>query len=420
MKIKISSNLKRLVGLLGKEVYLVGGCVRNSLLNLPIYDIDIASPLSIEQIFERLDGSIYNVKIRSAKMGTVEIFVGEEVYQHTTFRADSYNLLGTHTPTATSFVLRIEQDATRRDFTANCIYYNIASGKVYDKYNGIADINARTLRCIEDADKVFREDGLRLLRLVRFATELKFNVAQDTLENAKKHARNLYQISGERKRQELEQILNANSKYYADASPIYGIKLLFDLNLIQKIFKIEKHKWNFEDYDFTPLNNSLPQNLQLACFILCIFEALNKRQKFDFDKFISVVSNKTALNFSNKETLHISKLVKAFSFRGEVTNARKYIIKNISVFEDLLALLVSFNDIELANTLSAEFEVMQKEKVPLTLKDLKINGNDLVKLGVQNVNIGTTLKKLFNTCVFNPKLNTKPNLLNLAQELIQK
>ena len=73
MTIKVSNNLKNLAKILKTDLYLVGGYVRNSYLNLPNYDIDITSSLSIEQIFERLDGTIYNVKIRSIKMGTVEI-----------------------------------------------------------------------------------------------------------------------------------------------------------------------------------------------------------------------------------------------------------------------------------------------------------------------------------------------------------
>ena len=117
MAIKVSSNLKYLAKILKTELYLVGGYVRNSYLNLPNYDIDIASNLSIEQIFERLDGTIYNAKIRSIKMGTVEIFAPNEVYQHTTFRKDSYNLNGTHEPINSKFVADKSEDATRRDFT---------------------------------------------------------------------------------------------------------------------------------------------------------------------------------------------------------------------------------------------------------------------------------------------------------------
>ncbi len=419
MTIKVSSNLKNLARILKTDLYLVGGYVRNSYLNLPNYDIDIASSLSIEQIFERLDGTIYNVKIRSIKMGTVEIFAPNEVYQHTTFRKDSYNLNGTHEPINSKFVVDKSEDATRRDFTINDIYFNILSGEIYDKYNGIADIKTRTLKTIETPDKVFSEDGLRLLRLVRFATELKFNIDKDTYESAKKYARNLSAISGERKRNEIEQILNASSKYYKDANPLYGIQLLYELHLMPKIFHIDKFKWKFNETDFLPIRNNLPKHLKLSCFLICLFNTINNVQKIDFDKFIQIVSSKNALNLSNKETSHNAKLLKAFYFKDEISNLRKYIIKNQIVIDDLILILSAFNNTKLINAIKEERTKMQKEKVPLCIKDLKINGNDLNQnFEIEHSKIGTVLNKLLNICIFTPNLNNKEDLLKLTAKIL--
>lgn len=417
--IKISNNLKNLAKILKCDLYLVGGYVRNSLLNLPCFDIDIASNLSVEEIFKRLDGSIYNVKIKSIKMGTVEIFAPNEIYQHTTFRKDSYNQLGSHNPILTNFIANIEEDATRRDFTINCIYLNILSGKIYDKYNGIADIEERTLKTIETADKVFSEDGLRLLRLVRFATELKFSIDSKTFESAKRYARNLKVISGERKRSEIDLILNANSKYYSDANPVYGIKLLYELNLMPKIFQVDNFKWRFNENYFIPLNNTLPKQLKIYCFIICLFNAINDIQKIDFDKFMQCVSNKTALNLSKKEIAHASKLLKAFHSKNNITNIRKYIIKNQFVIDDLLLIFNAFNEHTLINAINEERNKMQKEKVPTSIKDLKINGNDLKhNFKLENERIGTILNKLLNICIYSPNHNNKEQLLKLTAKML--
>lgn len=419
MAIKISNNLKILAKILKTDLYIVGGYIRNSLLNLPNYDIDIASNLSIEQIFERLDGTIYNVKIRSVKMGTVEIYAPNEVYQHTTFRKDSYNLNGTHEPTNSKFVADKSEDATRRDFTINCIYFNILSGEIYDKYNGIADIKNSTLKTIETPDKVFSEDGLRLLRLVRFATELNFTIESGTKESAKKYAKNLKAISGERKRNEIELILNANSKYYKNASPLYGIQLLYELHLMPNIFYVEKFKWSFNKNNFTALNNNLPTHLKLSCFLICLFNAINNTQKIDFDKFIQIVSSKNALNLSNKEASYNAKLLKAFHFKSTITNIRKYIIKNQPVIEDLMLMLTAFNENALTEQLKGERAKMQKEKVPLSVKNLKINGNDLKQnFKLEGNKIGTILNKLLNVCIYTPSLNNKADLLNLTAKML--
>lgn len=418
-KVKISNDLKELQRLLNVELFVVGGYVRNSLLNLPNYDIDIASSLQVEEIFNKLNGTRFLVKLRSATMGTVEIFTTNEVYQHTTFRSDVYGDNGKHNPLTTQFVLSWQEDAKRRDFTINALYLNIDSGKIYDNFTGLADLDNKTIKCVGKSEKVFSEDGLRLLRLVRFASELNFSIDEETKDSAIKYCKNLKDISGERKKKELQEILNCKNKYGIGLRSLDAVKLLFELKLIQNIFSIKGIKWDFDETCFNSLNNVKRRDEYLFCFLLCLFNFVSKQVNISFEDFVSAVSNKTALNFSRAEVQEFSKLLKAFHFSTQISNVRKFIFKNYMVFEKLCDILECFERCDLVSSLKQEQMLMRKQKVPLKIKDLAINGNDLLTIDkINKKDIGKYLEKLLRICLYNPSLNNKKSLLCEVDKLI--
>ena len=126
-KIEISEDLEKLAHKLKNkaELFVVGGYVRNSLLGIGDTDIDLCSKLTPEELKTYLKNTNYIVKDKSKKLGTVTISIGDEVYEHTTFRSEEYDGTGKHSPVSICFVDDIRQDAKRRDFTVNCIYYSI-------------------------------------------------------------------------------------------------------------------------------------------------------------------------------------------------------------------------------------------------------------------------------------------------------
>ena len=414
--IKVSKHLKDLAKELDTDLYLVGGYVRNSFLNLNTDDIDIASCLTVEQIFSKLECSEFLVKIRSAKMGTVEIFCDDEVYQHTTFRKDSYVPTGKHSPNATDFIKDIKEDAKRRDFTINSIYYNIKTGKLIDFYNGIDDIKNKTIKCVETPDYVFSADGLRLLRLVRFASEFNFNIEDDTYKSARKFAKNLKSISGERKRNELLNILYSNKKYKT-GNPLYGIKLLFDLNLFKYIFDFNNSQTlTFDTFDFKPILSVKNSEERLHCFLLCLFEYFKK--DIPINTFITIVTNKNALNFSKRQKELLTKLARAYYYSFSITNIKKFIFKNYEIIDLLCQMLFAFENGELANNILNEYKSMKQSNTPFKVKDLKINGNDLKSIfNLQGAKIKEALDKCLLLCVQNPKLNDKKLLIEQLQKI---
>lgn len=228
MEIKVSDNLKRLAELCDGKLYIVGGYVRNALLNIPCFDIDICSPLGSNVVEKICIDAGYKVKRVNEKLGTLLITIGDEQYEYTPFRRENY-VRGNHSPESVEFVDDIMVDARRRDFTCNAIYFNISTGKIFDPYNGAGDIQNKVVKCIETPLFVFSSDGLRILRLVRFACELGFKIDAKTFKTACEMVYQLDCISPERKYAELKKIVLSEFKYGAQKNDflIYfnGLKL---------------------------------------------------------------------------------------------------------------------------------------------------------------------------------------------------
>lgn len=158
----------------GYEAYFVGGCVRDTLLNLPIHDIDIASnatPDEIQSIFKHT----FDV---GKEHGTIVVLYQEVPYEVTTFRTE-----GTYSdfrrPDEVHFVRNLEEDTLRRDFTINALAFD-RHGQLYDYHQGLKDLNARVIRAVGQANERFNEDALRMLRAIRFASQLGFKIESET------------------------------------------------------------------------------------------------------------------------------------------------------------------------------------------------------------------------------------------------
>jgi tRNA nucleotidyltransferase/poly(A) polymerase len=171
-------------------------------------DVDICGAMTPEEVValgEKFDG--LRVAPINPRIGTLKlIFKGRE-FEYTTFRRDNYDISGAHKPSGVVFTKDVEEDAKRRDFTVNAIYYEIASGKIIDPLNGVRDLKNRLLRACNKPRVTLSEDGLRLMRLVRFAAEYGFRIEEETLRAAKDCAALILKISGERVRDELLKIL---------------------------------------------------------------------------------------------------------------------------------------------------------------------------------------------------------------------
>ena len=206
MEIKLPSEVKMLIDRLrggGYDCYAVGGCVRDSLRGLQPHDWDLTTSAEPEEI-ERIFADFKTVDI-GKKYGTIAVLVDGELYEITTYRVDGEYTDSRH-PDEVSFSDRLRDDLARRDFTVNAMAYNDEKGLV-DLYGGQRDLSYGVIRCVGDPTERFREDALRILRALRFASVLGFTIEPETSEAILRQRGLLSSIASERIRDELLKLL---------------------------------------------------------------------------------------------------------------------------------------------------------------------------------------------------------------------
>lgn len=198
----------------GHSLYLVGGYVRNRLLSLPTSDIDVAGTATPDEALQLAAAAGYQANMRSCILGTVDLICEAGRVEYTPFRIESYPEGGSHRPCAVSFTKSMLLDARRRDFTVNALYQSIESGDILDPLGGLSDLRDHRLRaCGAVAADTLKDDGLRILRMVRFCGELGFTPDGDLLSASIQYAPNLFDLSPSRIFGEWRRICLCDAKY---------------------------------------------------------------------------------------------------------------------------------------------------------------------------------------------------------------
>ena len=222
----VLGSIATVFGRAGFEIFLVGGSVRDRLLGRASKDVDLttnARPPDIKRLLRQAKpDSLYDI---GARFGTVGAIFGEVRVEITTYRTEWYPEEESRHPEV-EFGDRLEDDLARRDFTINAIAQDIGTGRIEDPHGGVADLAKTTLRAVGIPAERFHEDPLRMLRAVRLATQLKFEIERKTAAAIKDNAGRLQFISGERIRDELMKILVSDR-------PGQGIMSMFGLGLIR-------------------------------------------------------------------------------------------------------------------------------------------------------------------------------------------
>ncbi|HYD93083.1 MAG TPA: HD domain-containing protein [Candidatus Paceibacterota bacterium] len=211
----------------GFEAYLVGGCVRDLLLNRKPKDWDITTNAKPEDIQRIFPDSFYENDFGTVGVKTGSADPSLAIIEVTPYRTES-EYSDKRRPDSVQFGDSLEEDLARRDFTINAIAYDESKGHIVDPYKGQKDIENRVLRTVRDPEDRFEEDGLRLMRAVRLVAELEFALDADTAAGIQKKAKNLSHISKERIRDEFVRIL-------ASKQPMLGLVLAQQLGLLELI-----------------------------------------------------------------------------------------------------------------------------------------------------------------------------------------
>lgn len=425
------------------EAYMVGGCVRDSILGITPKDYDLTTSAKPETTI-----LLFNKTIPTGlKHGTITILINNNPYEVTTFRTDG-SYLDNRRPSSVNFVTDIKDDLSRRDFTINALAYNEIAGLI-DYFNGVNDINNKLIRCVGDADKRFKEDALRMLRAIRFSCQLSFDIEISTLNAIKKNYLLISNISKERIRDELCKIL-------VSPNPSKGIKLLQETNLLEVILpdinslvgfssKCSNHNRNVFSHTLKVIDNT---NDNLILRLSALFHdvgkintltPLNNGSFYGFPGHClegSIMTKKilSDLRFDNNTIEIVCKLIEYHLVLNVDTMPTKYEVKKLlnSVGKDNMPLLFALQraDIKSLNnpkpflkkvsyTEALTNEII-KNKEPLIVKDLAITGKDLISiLGIKPGKlIGKTLNHLLEKVLENPDLNSKESLLKLGKLFI--
>ena len=319
MKIKVSHNLYNLAKIFGKEnpLFIVGGYVRNQVAKVFNSDIDLACNLQLNQVQELLKNTKYNFKVKNQKLGTAVITCGKHEYEYSTFRSEFYQGEGEHSPDVINFNASIVEDAKRRDFTVNAIYYNILDKELEDFYGGINDIRAKQIRTVETPEFVLQNDGVRILRMVRLACELNYFIDNETIAAANKYIDNLNNISQDRLRDEFVKIITSTNNFgrwakrnksFSSNLAYNGIKLIDKLNLWQ--YFVKKNREVIAELrglgaHLTTFISAKPKDLLLS-FCYDAYYYLNMYKKvLSVNDFCNCFLGRSGLNFKKQDYEYI-------------------------------------------------------------------------------------------------------------------
>ena len=452
LKITVSEKLKNLAKLFyPNKLYVTGGYVRNSLLCCKLSDIDICSHLKPQEVKKLIENSDYKIKASYNKLGTLKIACGNEDYEYTTFRNDIYTTGGMHKPIKVEFCNNVEKDANRRDFTVNSIYYDITNDKIIDPLNGLNDLKNKIIKAA-NPEKIFSSDGLRLLRMVRFAVELNFNIEEKTYKAAKQYNYLLKDIVGERIYEELNKILLSDTKYIDLSSKTAhydGVEYLKDLGLLEIIFPSFEYSYNinqrkdFHKYDVFEHSAMAVKyshkDIRLAALLHDIGKGICYKNNGNFYGHENVGAEKAktllgekGLKCSNKQINEIVFLIKYHMYdinnKTKENKVKMFIVKNYKYIDKLLLLkqadFLGCGLLEgVAPTVQKWQDIikqMKENNAPFSIKELQIKGNTIKELGCIDKYISQILDNLLKDCVISPKLNDKEILKQRAIRYIKQ
>lgn len=430
------------------ESYLVGGSVRDLLMERPIKDIDITTDATPSQIISIATKNNLKYIENGITHGTITIIYKDIPMEVTTFRVDK-DCDGRHCEV--EFVKSLEEDLSRRDFTINAIAIYI-NGDLIDMFNGIMDIKNKIIKAVGNPLTRFEEDKLRALRAVRFATTLNFDIEQHTY-NAIKFV-DLESISKERVRDELTKILLSNNR-------TNGIRILDKTGLLSQILpEVEMLKGIDQDEIHHPekdvfihtmialeiISDNINVSLELVLSILLhdigkpltrSFVSDTEIHFYEHEKYGAEIAEsilrrlKFSLYTIEKVKWLVANHMRVHHF-NEMKKSKKVKLIEHEYFNDLIELLIA--DISGSygmNATSADFKIVfdindfvkeyniEKENRP-ALQQKFINGYDVMNLGVsakEGIKIGQILEKV-NEAVIEGIVNTKEEALKYAGSLI--
>lgn len=434
-RIRLPERVGRIIATLqdhGYEAYAVGGCIRDSLLGREPGDWDITTSAMPEET-KALFHKTFDTGIEH---GTVTVLMGEEGFEVTTYRIDGKYEDGRH-PKKVSFTRNLREDLLRRDFTINAMAYNETEGLV-DIFGGILDLEEGIIRCVGDAKERFGEDALRILRGIRFAAQLGFEIDEDTKQGMRALAPTLEKISAERIQAELIKMLVSDRPELLREAYELGITKIF-LPEFDRIMDTEQetphHIYSVGEHTLHAMKNIRGDKVLRLTMLLHdmgkpALKTVDEEGVAHFKKHAAescVITKRILkrLKFDNDTLNKVSRLVYYHDYRmpAAARNVRRAMNK---IGEELFPLYMEVRraDVLAQSTYLREEKIRNLDEIEelyreicrmkqcVSLKDLAVNGRDLIEAGMSpGKEIGEKLKELLELVIENPGLNDKKELL---------
>ena len=440
MEIHIPTGARKIIARLeqhGYEAYIVGGCVRDSLMGKSPSDWDICTSARAEEMMALFEDK--RVIPTGIQHGTLTILAEDGAYEVTTFRIDGEYLDHRH-PKSVAFTRELAEDLSRRDFTINAMAWHPERGLI-DLFGGVEDLRDRLVRAVGDPVQRFNEDGLRMLRMVRFATVLDFDYDPATYDAVRKQGHLLQYISKERIQVELNKILLA-------AHPARGLEDLYTLGMYPYIIPMMCHTVGFAQRGGHHFLDVFEHSLlavgviapELVLRLTMLLHDIGKpfvwdsSESLSYDRFDdhAAVSAKLAgkilrdLKYDNATRKDVVELIahhndillpdpvnvrRALARLGEVQTRRLVQVKVADLLahdlagerEKILALFAEISDVI--------DEVVARGDCT-SVKALAIGGQDMMALGLSGRAIGQMLNAALELVLEKPEMNTRETLLN--------
>ena len=442
-------------------LYIVGGAVRDALLNLNNSDVDITGRLLQEEVLSLCGKLDIPCVPMSTRLGTLHIKINGTVYEYTPFRTERYAEGGEHRPSEVVFGVTLEEDARRRDFTVNAMYADALTGEIVDPLNGLADLEKRQLRCC--CDDTLESDALRILRLIRFSGQLSFGIEPETMEQAKKNVTLLEDIVPERRWEELTKILLCDRKYEgeygatdgyglpvlpdSESGTLYGcLNTLFETGAIHYLFPELEQGFGMEqrsDYHaYTVLEHGLHAcacsypdlTMRLAGLLHDIGKPSCKER--DGNNYMHM---QDGAEIADGELIALKSPAKIRKDAVFIIRNHMYDIQGTAKIKTLrkkfaewgkegVVQLILMREADIrgsgtrpdyvAESWRELFHTMLHDGTPFSVSELDVTGKELMeRAGIpEGVNVGAVLYELYRHCINSPGDNKKDVLIRLAKQ----
>lgn len=419
----------------GYDIYVAGGAVRDLILGKPVDDWDFTTNAVPEDILKVFPDGFYD-----NKFGTVGIANPEgNPYEITTYRTES-GYSDARRPDKVAWGKSLEEDLKRRDFTINAMALG-ATGEIIDPHDGAGDLKKKLIRAVGDPHERFSEDALRLMRAVRIASELGFKIEEKTFEAIKANASLINRIAKERVKDELFKLLSSPHPYEGIVHLRESGLMAEILPELDKAFGVEQkspqrhHIYDVGTHSLMALKfcDSQDPVVRFACMIHDIGKPQTYKKLptgvitfYNHEVVGAAIARRIAerLKFSNKEKDKLLKLVRWHQFsvtEFQTDTAVRRFIRNVGLehIEDMLILRKADRLGSGAKETSWRLDDFKKrlvevQKQPFSIKDLKINGRDVMKeLNIKpGPKVGEILEKLFEEVEEKSLSNERETLLN--------